>query len=155
MNPRQEILDKIHEVPGLPTAIAEIIQMVQNPDVSFDQISRAIEYDPSMTSNVLRIANSVYMQGHGQIHSVKNAVVRLGLDAVFSMVMTSCTAPIVSKEVKGYNLNEGALWKHSIAVALCSRILAKEFKMTPPKHAFTAGLLPAAEEAAINANFAS
>jgi putative nucleotidyltransferase with HDIG domain len=138
---REKIIEKIHDMPPLPASAMEIVRLMQDPQVSFNKISQTIEYDPSMTTNVLKLANSVFMSGYGKIVSVKEASVRLGLDTVFSLVVASSVSPIVEKEVTGYGLGKGALWRHSVAVAECSKVLGNALGIAIPKHTFTSGLL--------------
>lgn len=141
MNRIDEIAEKIHSIPSLPAAAVEAIRLVQNPEVDFAELARTIEYDPGLTSNVLRLANSAYFGGNGRIKSMKDAIVRLGLSNVFQMIMASAVAPMVQKEVRGYDLRPGCLWSHSVAVAVGAKELALLLKRKAPEYVFTAGLL--------------
>ena len=60
MSQREDILAAVESVPSLPAAAAEVAQLLQDPYVEIDDLMRAIEYDPGLTSNVLRLANSAY-----------------------------------------------------------------------------------------------
>lgn len=137
----EEIMKQVLEVPALPAATAEVVNLIQDPDVEFDALARAIEYDPGLTANVIRLANSVLSASVGQIRSIKEAVVRMGIEEVFQMVMASSIAPLVSNEVMGYKLRRGILWQHSVAVAVGARELAKALGIEAPDYLFTAGLL--------------
>lgn len=137
----EEIMKQVLEVPALPAATAEVVNLIQDPDVEFDDLARAIEYDPGLTANVIRLANSVLSASVGQIRSIKEAVVRMGIEEVFQMVMASSIAPLVSNEVMGYKLRRGILWQHSVAVAVGARELAKALGIKAPEYLFTAGLL--------------
>jgi len=141
MNRISEITEKLRTIPSLPAAAVEAIRMVHDPDVDFNKLARTIEYDPGLTSNVLRLANSAYFGGMGTIKSMKDAIVRLGLKNVFQMIMASAVAPMVQKEVSGYDLKPGYLWSHSVAVAVGARELALCLKRNAPEYSFTAGLL--------------
>ena len=60
MSKREEIIESIASVPPLPTASAEVIRLLQDPEVPSSKIAQAIQYDPSLTTNVLRLANSSF-----------------------------------------------------------------------------------------------
>jgi putative nucleotidyltransferase with HDIG domain len=141
MNRMSEIKERLRSIPSLPAAAIEAIRMAHDPDVDFNKLARTIEYDPGLTSNVLRLANSAYFGGMGRIKSMKDAIVRLGLKNVFQMIMASAVAPMVQKEVHGYDLKPGYLWSHSVAVAVGAREIAVCLKRNAPEYSFTAGLL--------------
>ena len=138
---RDKILASIKEIPSLPTAAVEAVQMLQNPDVSISKLSKTIEYDPSLTTNVLRMANSAYFGASRQIESLKQAIVRLGTNNVFRLVVASAVAPMASKAVKGYDIPAGELWLHSVAVAIGADALRESLEIDVSGVIFTAGLL--------------
>lgn len=138
---KERIIEKIAEVPAMPTSAAKVIQLIQDPDVDMSQMSEAIEFDPGLTTNVLRWANSAYFGGGQEIHSLRDALVRLGMRRIYQLVMTSVAAPVVGQSVQGYDLAAGSLLEESIAVAIGTQELAAALGITPPEHAFTAGLL--------------
>jgi len=141
VNRRNEILSKVRSVSVMPTPMIEIIRLLQEPDVSVVELTRLIEYDPGLTSNVLRLANSAYFGYSRSIHSIKRAIVRLGIKNIFKMVVTSAVAPITQPAIKGYDLSPGELWKHSVAVAIGTDKLAMILGLHPPEYTFTAALL--------------
>ncbi len=141
MSQRDEILATAHMVPSLPAAAIEAARIVQDPDVDFNALARVIEFDPGLTADVLRMANSAYYGGAGTIDSVKHAVVRMGINIVFQMVTASVIGPLARDPVDGYGLRSGSLWQHSVAVALGTTELADTLGIDAPDYAFTAGLL--------------
>ena len=57
------------------------------------------------------------------------------------MVLCMSVAPLVRKPVKGYDMESGGLWHHSIATAICADKLAQILKLDDVEEIFTAGLL--------------
>jgi putative nucleotidyltransferase with HDIG domain len=141
VNHREEILSKVRSIPSLPAAAVEVARLIQDPEADFSEVAGAIGYDPGLTANVLRVANSAYYGGSRSISSVKEAVVRLGAKRIFQMVVASSVQPLVHKPVKGYDLPPGELWEHSVAVALGTDEIASFFSLKPPDYAFTAALV--------------
>jgi len=141
MTEREKIINSLSTIPSLPTAAVEAVRLLNNPEVSISKLTKTIEYDPALTSNILRMANSSYFGAPRQISSLKQAIVRLGTSNVFRLVVASAISPMVSKSVKGYDLPAGELWNHSIAVAICADYLGKALKIDFPGYIFTAGLL--------------
>jgi len=138
---REEILSTVRSVPSLPAAAAEVVRLIRDPEVGIAEISRAIEHDPGLTSNLLRMANSAYFGIARSVGSVQEAAVCLGTKRIFQMVIASAVSPLVQRPVKGYDLPAGKLWEHSVCVAAGAEQLAEELKLEAPSHLFTAGLL--------------
>jgi putative nucleotidyltransferase with HDIG domain len=118
-----------------------VIQLIQNADVDLGELARTIEYDPGLTSNILRLANSAYFGCPRSISTMREAVVRLGMNTMFQLVVTSAAGPLMRKPIKGYDLPSGKLWEHSVAVAIGVQQLAATLGIKPPDYTFTAALL--------------
>lgn len=138
---RQEILASLGAMPKLPAAVTRVLALVNDPDSSVTDVMSAVETDPGLTAETLRIANSAYFAGPRRIGSLKEAGVLLGLNRVMQLVLAAAVFPIGARPVPGYDLEQGALVDGMLAVAVGTEILARELKRIPPSHAFTAGLL--------------
>ena len=125
----------------MPSVVIKLRQYLSDPDVSFDELAKVIEYDPGLTANLLQLANSAYFGWSGKIKTVKDAITRLGTNRIFQMVLCMSVAPLVRKPVKGYDMESNGLWKHSIATAICGEQLAMIKNIPDSEEVFTAGLL--------------
>ena len=141
MDRRKQILSKIESIPALPSASAEVIRLVRDLDTSSSEIARAIEFDPSLTANVLRLANSAYFGFVQSVKTVKDALVRLGRNRIFQMVMATLVKKMANRPVKGYDLASGELWDHLIGTAIGSTRLAEALNLKAPDHTFTAAIM--------------
>jgi HD-like signal output (HDOD) protein len=141
MSRREEIIEKATAIPQMPMPVQKVLAYIGNPDADLRQLARIIEFDPGLTVNVLRMANSSFFGGAGKVTTVKEALMRLGLHRIYQLVIASGVAPFTRYEIKGYGLRPGELLEHSVAVATASETLARELDITPPPHTFTAGLL--------------
>lgn len=141
MSEREAILARIQTVPSLPSVVIKLRQYLNEPDVNFDALARMIEYDPGLTANVLQLSNSAYFGWSKSIRTVKEAIVRLGTNRIFQMVLCMSVAPLVRKPIKGYDMDSEGLWRHSISTAICAELVAAELELTCRGEAFTAGLL--------------
>jgi putative nucleotidyltransferase with HDIG domain len=138
---RNEILSKVKNIPSMPSVVVKLRQFLSDPDVNFDELARVIEHDPGLTANLLQLANSAYFGWSRKIKTVKEAITRLGTNRIFQMVLCMSVAPLVRKPVKGYDMESGGLWRHSIATAICADKLAIALKLDDVEEIFTAGLL--------------
>ncbi len=141
MTERRAILAQIKSVPSMPSVVMKLRSFLNDPDVSFDELAKVIEYDPGLTANVLQLANSAYFGWSRSIKTVKEAITRLGTNRVFQMVLCMSVAPLVRKPIKGYDTTAEGLWLHSIATAICAEELVVQLGLKDLEEAFTAGLL--------------
>lgn len=141
MSRREELLRKIKDVPTLPAAAAEALRLAQNPNTAPAALTKAVECDPGLTANILRMANTAAYGGPRQIKSVKEAILRLGLRRIAALAAAAGAAPTVHKEIRGYGLPPGALWLHSLAVAVGAVKATEVVGMKTPDFLFTAALL--------------
>jgi HD-like signal output (HDOD) protein len=141
MSRREEILQKASAIPQMPMPVQKVLAYIGNPESDLRQLAKIIEYDPGLTVNVLRMANSSLFCGGGKVTTVKDALTRLGLHRIYQLVIASGVAPLTRFAIKGYGLKPGELLEHSVAVATASESLARELDLLAPPHTFTAGLL--------------
>ena len=141
MSQREEIIARAKALPQLPASVNEALAVLQDPNANMEALAKVIEYDPGLTATLLRLANSSYFAAVSTISSVREAVVRMGANRVFQLLMASAVTPYVKPAVLGYGLEKGVLLDHCIAVAISSELVAKELKIAPPPHTFTSGLL--------------
>ena len=141
MTVRNDILAKVRSVPSMPSVVVKLRQYLSDPEVSFDELAKVIEYDPGLTANLLQLANSAYFGWSRRIKTVKEAITRLGTNRIFQMVLCMSVAPLVRKPVKGYDMESDGLWQHSVATAICAEQIARIKNIPGAEEAFTAGLL--------------
>ncbi|MCX8065356.1 MAG: HDOD domain-containing protein [Candidatus Hydrogenedentes bacterium] len=141
MTKKSEILKKLEEIPALPTNTSSILRKIQDHEVPMTEIAKEIQTDPTLTSNLLKLANSAYFAGPKKISTIKEAVVMLGVNRVYQMIIASAIFPLALKPLKGYDLPAGELVRHLVGTAIISELLTKEIKIVAPPYTFTVGLL--------------
>lgn len=141
MNRREAIIQAIAKAPSLPTQAVQVIRELQDPLCKLPELSRKIELDPGLTSMMLRLANSAYFGCQRSIVSVRDAVVRLGINNIFKLVISFAASGLTAKPIPGYELAANTLWEHSVAVAIGSERLAERLELPMPQHLFSAAML--------------
>jgi len=141
MTIRDEALARVRSFPAVPGTAARCLRLLRDPRSSAADVERAMRFDPGFTANVLRMANSAYFGYPRKIGSVRQAVVRLGWDRVYQLVLASCVNGMMSEAVPGYDLEPGELWRHAVGVAVSTEYLMKKLNVSVIEEAFTAGLL--------------
>ena len=135
------IMARVDSFPSMPGAATKLLTLLDNPDSTAAQVEEILRYDPGLTANVLKLTNSAYFGLPAKVASVRQAIVLLGWKTIFKLVMTSCMNAVIGKQVPGYDLSAGELWRHSLAVSVAAEGLMKELKIAAPDEVFTAALL--------------
>lgn len=138
---REAILQRVGAVPAFPAVAHQILRLARQDDSNVQDIVALAEHDLGLTANVLRAANAACFASGGQIGSLHEAIVRLGLNRLVEFVLVSLTAPLNRQEVRGYDLAPGRLLEHSILVGVGVEAFAEEAGSEAPQRGFTAGLL--------------
>lgn len=137
----EQVVAQVKDLPGLPEVTTEIIKLTDDPNATAQDINRAVGKDQALTAKVLKLANSAYYGFPRRISTVTDATVMLGFQTLRSIVMAASVSDMLSREVEGYSLGAGELWRHSQATAMGARLLARQCKYPAVDVAYTAGLL--------------
>ncbi|MBK9118746.1 MAG: HDOD domain-containing protein [Phycisphaerales bacterium] len=136
-----QVVARVDALPRLPDTVQRLIAVVSDPDSSLREIVDAIRYDQSLTTEVLRLCNSAYYGLARSVESLDDAVCLLGTVRVFQLVMAAHARTLLQQPQSGYGLPAGALWDHSVAVAVAAQLLARRCTVPQAGLLFTAGLL--------------
>jgi len=118
----------------------EVDRLVRNPQAPSAKVTTVIEYDPSLTTNVLRLANSSSSGVKRPVGTVREAFSRLVPDNDFASVLRAAVGKIAETPMLGYDVSGEELWDHQIGSAIASKKIAEILSITPPDHLFTAAL---------------
>ena len=124
-----------------PTALRVQQELVKKePDSRI--LEQLITGDQSLSSQVLRMANSAFYRGLANIMTVKAAIVRLGMREIGRIVLLSASQNQFRTTDPEINTVMKKLWQHSAGCALAANWLAKRCKFADlSTQAFFAGLL--------------
>lgn len=118
-------LQKLYRLPPMPALALKILRLTANPEATARELADLIEFDPSLTAQVMRYARSALFNYQGQINSVQEAVTRvLGFDRVAHVAMGIASVRAFDVPRKGM-LGMDAFWRHSLYCAfLCQQMAA-------------------------------
>ncbi|MCP4686177.1 MAG: HDOD domain-containing protein [bacterium] len=139
---RQKIAN-VRNLPTPPIVFHQIQKVINDPNVSAGQIASILAEDPAMSVKVLKLTNSAFYGLSREIESVKQAVVIIGLEAVRNLVLSASVLDMFKQQDADQEFQE-TFWRHSLAVAVCGRLMARKVRsrgIIDPDGAFSAGLL--------------
>jgi len=140
----QRIIQDLGQIPTMPTIAAKVMQIVNDPHSSAEDVAKFISRDVALTSKVLRLANSAFYGIPRTISSVNSAIVILGFNTIRSLVLSASVLKVFPQKPGLVKFDRKAFWKHSFMVGIASRMLAQVYrrkKMVDMETAFSAGLL--------------
>lgn len=102
------------------------IQMeIQKKDAQLSKIEKLIIADPAVSSQILKLANSSFFRGLSKVMTVRDAVVRLGLDEITRMVLILTQKELYSTKDTFIRNYRNTLWQHALVCALTSQWVAR------------------------------
>lgn len=147
---KKKIIRKIDDLPPMPKVLFKARQVMDDPRSSFKDVAKVIETDQAIAAKVLKVANSAYYGLSGMVNSIHQATVVLGQKTLEQVITMVSSSSLLGKRLKGYNLSAGVLWRHSLAVAICSQLIASKRAPSLENDAFSVGLIHDAGKLAID-----
>jgi len=137
----KQLIHHADELAPLPPTTVRLAELAGNPDSNLDEIAELIEFDQVLTLKLLRAANSAFSASPVEIGTVREAVARMGTKQVVDLAIAAGVKPILQSGLPAYGLDEGALWRHSVAAAVSAESAQNFCQIEIPPEAFTAALL--------------
>ena len=133
-------IDRVTNLPPAPVILPQLLLLLNKPDVDSGRVVELIQCDPALTAAVLRLCNSAFFASATAASDLLEAVVRMGFTRVYELVVAIIGARSMRTAQKGYGIDEGELWKHSVATALAARCMARDHG-SDESAVFTAAIL--------------
>ncbi len=108
--------------PVTPAIAMEVMTMARRPNVSLDDLAHLCERDPLVAARALRIAQSAYFSRGSRITSLKDAIVRVGVQALADLFLAETMTTRVFR-APGYDAVMASLRRHSAMTAHIARSL--------------------------------
>ena len=138
----ESTINNLAALPTMPEIASKILNMVNNPEVSFKDVAEEISKDQSMTTNILKLCNSAYFSRGKEITSIDRAIVSIGIKELTGIIMVIAAKPVLDKFVIGYDLGKGELWKQGLMVAnLAKKIALLKNRKDIADVVFTGGII--------------
>jgi len=135
-------IESLGEIGTLPETMTRIIEVVEDPRGTTDQLNDVISHDPALAARVLKLVNSAFYGLPGQVSDLRRAIILLGQAAVRDVAISTSLGHMFSVQPAPGLFDARDLWKHCIAVALVAKKTARSVGMTARENElFLAGLI--------------
>lgn len=133
------IAERNLELPTMPGTAAEVMSLCQQETTDAARLSAVLHRDPTIATNVLRVANSAAYMGQIPCASLQQAVGRLGMQQITEIALAvSVRGRLFGNPRCQEQL--GALWKHSVLAGFFTKEIAR-MRRRNVEIAFLCGLL--------------
>lgn len=137
---REKLLITARTLPAAPQVLAELGELLQDVNMSLDQIADLLKRDAALAARIIRISNSSVFGVGARIGAIEEAVNRVGFGEVYRLVGLATTSRLADRALSYYGVEADPLREHMLFTALAAEALAKDAGMDP-RLAYTAGLL--------------
>lgn len=136
-----QLIREAGELPPLPRVAQKALEMLHAPEVKIEALANVLSVDQVLAGLTLKWANSAYYGLQKHVATIQQAIIVLGLDALQGMLLASPVAQYMNRPLPGYELRQGELWRHSLGVAIGSKLIAQQRGWPFSDEAYYAGLL--------------
>jgi HD-like signal output (HDOD) protein len=132
---------EISHIATLPEVTLKIVELVEDPSSTAQDLHKVIANDPALSSRILKVVNSSFYGLPGQIGSINRAIVMLGLNAVKNIAIAASLAKLFRGGDLSHGFSARAVWEHAVACGATTKMIADTAKVGMADEAFLAGLM--------------
>ena len=138
----RRLVTKMDCLPSMPVIYFQILDTLQKPDCSLQQIAEIVARDPGLTTKLLQLVNSAFFGFATKVSTAQEACMLLGVGTIRSLALTlHLFSAFDGKRLEQRFVER--VWKHSLKVGGLSKKIA-QFECADERkieQSFTAGLL--------------
>ncbi|CAH0542016.1 HDOD domain-containing protein [Vibrio marisflavi] len=131
------LISRINELPRIESVLQELLEMVNRENIDFGALSRKMSMDQVLSARVLRMANSAYFGGVKGVSTINDAIIRIGVGAIRTLVSSSILSSTFP-QLETLNLKD--YWSNTFEVSIIASTIAKTIRLDP-NETFTTGVL--------------
>jgi putative nucleotidyltransferase with HDIG domain len=125
----QEITNEIESMPQFPENILRLQKNLSDPNCDYNSVANIIKTDTSLTTEIIRIANSPIYMLSKKVEDVFNAVRMIGMNGVKNLILSFGVNKIFEERYDKQKINE--ILEHSYKVAMYAGNLTKIKNLKP------------------------
>ena len=135
------LVSKIKNLPTLPVVLTEIHSALRKEDANVLDVEELMSGDKSLTTTVLRVANSAHFGLPKRVFSLNQAISIMGFEEVQQIVLAASIISSFGKISERF-FTLGNFWRHSIGVGLATNHIGKALNPgVDERTLYTCGLL--------------
>lgn len=133
------LVGAIDDLPTIPVVATQVLALLDDPEVSIEEIADLMLSDQVMTARIMKLINSPVYRPAQVVTSLKRALVYLGLNHVRELALT--TSVINAFDAESGAMELSAFWEHSFGVAMVSKVIGRKAGYQDLEKAYIAGII--------------
>lgn len=140
MRDLDELIREVVKLVSVPDVYYKLESLIEQPSSTIDDFSKVLSADADLCARLLNLANSAFYSMSAPIVSIEKAIMQIGVRQIREMVLvTAIKGSFDSLPSKQVDMQ--SFWRHSLAVGMMAKHLAKAIKMPQPDTMYVPGLL--------------
>ncbi len=128
-------------LPTAPAMLPKLLETLHNENSTIQDLESIINKDPSLTVNILRLANSAFYSLSYKVTSVDKAVAIIGFERLKSLCVAHMCGKSLFPSKNECSVDSLSYWSHSLATGAIAKALCMEAGMAPLETLNTMGLI--------------
>lgn len=137
----EDISEQASSLKPLPASATRLASLLSGEGWELDDVVDVLRMDQALTARILRAVNSSLSGARSEITDVDSAVMRMGPGSVLALAVGTAAKDQMTDALQCFDLEEGGLWRHSVAAALAIDRAHRFCSAAIPNEAFAAALL--------------
>ncbi len=130
------------ELPAFPDVALKIRDLIDDPNVSADQLVKLLSADPVISAHIIKAANTAgNAAGGARVETIRAAISRLGYRMLYNLVVTVTFGKVFKAITPSIDRKMKQLWERSRTVAAHSYVIALRLRHLKPEQAMLAGMV--------------
>ena len=134
------IAQRAHTVASLPAVYTRLMEVINHPHSSSDDIASVIRADQGLTARLLRIVNSSFYGFPHRIDTITRAITIIGTTQLCEMALAT-TVVRLFRLIPSDIVSQRSFWTHCVACGIVARGLGALRRDANLERMFIAGLL--------------
>ncbi len=136
----KSLTQRIDSFPTLPAITTQIMSIISDSESSSEDLMKAVTPDQSLTTMILKMANSAFFGMSRKVSSLQNAITILGFRAIRNIVLAKSVFESFRNVGFEKKFDIRTFWEHSFLCALAAKVIAEKLKAEKSDF-FVAGLI--------------
>lgn len=136
-----QLINEIDQLVSLPNVYYRLETLIEHPSSTVDDFASVLGADADLCARLLQLANSAFYSISTPIVSIDKAIMRVGIRQIREMVLVTAIKGAFDSLPHHSAVDMDSFWRHSLAVGMMAKHLAKAIGFLKAEQLYVPGLL--------------
>ncbi|MEW9798641.1 HDOD domain-containing protein [Alteromonas sp. CYL-A6] len=136
----EETVSQASELFVLPDSVTRLKACMDDEAASIDDVADIIAFDPSLATQLLKVANSALYRFPNKVETISKALQVIGTRSAYDLALAYGVSHAFS-DIDAKVIDMDKFWEQSVSCGLLAKYFADQQKYREPERLFVAGLL--------------